>query len=71
MDKGKKSVFGTRQFVKFDEHTDLGLILDTSYPFQGTFDIMVHPCSDDPSGVIVWFEFNGVPKTFKFDDKEK
>lgn len=57
----KKFGSGVRTFIPFDTHDNLGFHLEL--PTASVhFDIMIHPCQDDPKGVIVWFEANGEVK---------
>lgn len=56
MKKPDKIGFGTRTFVPYDEHTDLSVILVLDDNREIHFHIMVHKSSDDPNGVILWFD---------------
>lgn len=53
-----------RQFVSFDNKTDLGFIVyildKKGKKHKCRFVVMVHPCSDDPNGVIHWFDLEEI-----------
>lgn len=55
MKKPDKIGFGSRDFIAFDENIELPCILLLDDDRELHFNIMVHKCSDDPNGVICWF----------------